>query len=206
MCIYIALWFVVNQLITTLVRECHLFSDTVGLAMRIFCYGIFNNNFNCKFSRESVGKKYWQSVKVWWSYSQEFGVSVFLWNSVYKKLSYYRGTARARCVSWDFVNDWANVRKTALKNARNRWMAFSVIQRIGASQLDTFDFLLVFHCNYVRISCTDIDTYMPKFLKRSRDTDHALFGGCLSSRSSHFIWPINVQITKFEVVSLCRYI
>ena len=24
--------------------------------MRIFCYGIFNNNFNCKFSRESVGK------------------------------------------------------------------------------------------------------------------------------------------------------
>jgi len=133
-------------------------------------------------------------------------VSPFLWDSVYKKLSYYRGTARVRCVSWDFVKDWANVRKTALKNVRNRWMAFGVIQRIGSSQLDTSDFLLVFHCNYVRISCMDIDTYMTKFLKRSRDTDHALFGGCLSSRSSHFIWPISVQITKFEVVSLCRYI
>ena len=73
------------SLITTLVWKCRLFSDvdvlqgSVATRIRsLRCDWIFNNRqLYCKFPRESVSvEEFRKSVKVWWSYSHEFGVSL----------------------------------------------------------------------------------------------------------------------------------
>jgi len=67
--------------ITALVWKCRLFSDNDVLqgsvATRIRRDGTFSNRFIANFLENLPVKKFWQSVKVWWSYSQEFGVSRF---------------------------------------------------------------------------------------------------------------------------------
>ena len=45
-----------------------------------------------------------------------------------KKLSYRRGTARARYVSWNLVKDWTLERKVPFKKACNTRMLFDVLQ------------------------------------------------------------------------------
>ena len=69
------------SLITTLVWKCLLFSDVDVLqgsvATHISCDRVSNNSFIANFLKNLLSKKNWKSVKVWWSYSHEFGVSVF---------------------------------------------------------------------------------------------------------------------------------
>jgi len=68
------------SLITTLVWECRLFSGVDVLqgsvTTRIRCGEIFNNSFITNFLANLTVKKLWKSVKVWWSYCHEFGVSL----------------------------------------------------------------------------------------------------------------------------------
>ena len=88
------------SLITTLVWECSLFSDTDVLqgsvATRLVRRsGIFNNHVIANFLGNLTMKKFWKSVKVWWSYSHVFGVSLFMRRGVVLQREVQLSRARA---------------------------------------------------------------------------------------------------------------
>jgi len=76
-------------LITILISNCHLFSDTNisqgSVVTRLRCGGIFSYHFTANLSLSLTMKEFWKSVKIWQSESHEFGGPVF-WNTVYTAL------------------------------------------------------------------------------------------------------------------------